>query len=150
MDDSQLTQSNPNQTQGTSVSPQQPVSTPIQKEYAPIPTATASFGEIQEIVSPSERRIELSKEEKAAGVEHSQEEPELTQDQKAAGVVEAKEATPVQLAPVAEVQIAGMTKAKAQQTVKGLGWGNASNAIIWLAMLVLRAFQIKESEEKRT
>ncbi len=122
------------------VFPQQQ-STPPVKEQEPLPSITSS-----EFAAPSEKSMELEPEVEEAGIKETVNEPKLTIEDKIAGIEKSMESIPVDTKPVQKIKYP-LALEEAEKTVKGpLIFKNTGNAMLWLAMLILRQFKMKEKE----
>ncbi len=120
--------------------PAEPVGLPS-KEGAP------SVPMPEKLVSPSVPEVEISSELHAeTGAEAVSEIPKLTPEDTQAGIVHAKESVPVLTAPAATI-VLPMTQQQAQQTVKL--HKKIKDSLFWLAMLVMRQWQIEEKHKKK-
>jgi hypothetical protein len=120
--------------------PQQPQSIPA-KEQEPLPPAP-----INEFIAPSEKSVELEPEVKEAGVKETVNEPKLTVEDKIVGIEQAMESIPVNTTPKQKIKYP-ISLEDAEKVVKGpVIFKNTGNAMLWLAMLILRQFKIKEKE----
>jgi len=116
----------------------------MQKEAEPRPSVKTS-----EFIKPTEAPIELTPEVEKAGVREVPQAPKVSESAKAAGISHAPVATPVQQMPTGFVQLP-MTQSQAQAQVKGnFLFKNPSESLLWLAMLIIRQFQMKQKEEKK-
>ncbi len=135
MDNDQTKATNPSQTD-----PVSPVS-PVQKEQEAL---IRQVGVVDtEWIKPSEKKPEIHPEIAEAGIKEVSELPELKEDHKKAGIELAKESTPVSTEPLGIVELP-MTQTQASNIVKKNK--DATNALVWLAILVLK--QIKKMHGK--
>ncbi len=133
-------------------SAQQPVpTTPVMpsgslvKEGEPIP----SISKPVEMIKPTEAPVELPKEVEAAGVKEVKPTPTIPEEVKKLGVQEAPAATPVKTEPSGFIHLP-MTKQQAQAKIKGnFLFKNPSESFLWLAMLIVRQFQMREKEKQK-
>ncbi|HSW96658.1 MAG TPA: hypothetical protein VLF89_02415 [Candidatus Saccharimonadales bacterium] len=100
----------------------------------------------ESLISPSMKEVEISSEEKDAGVEVISEPLALTPEDIKAGVVHAKESTPVSTTPTATI-VLPMTQQQAQQTVKI--HKKVKDSLFWFAMLILRQWQVAQKRKKK-
>lgn len=113
----------------------QPVSPP-QKEQEGL---VSDYLKASEIAKP-----EISKEVSEAGVEAVSEVPQITIEHKKAGLEPAKESVPVQVGPQGLVNLP-MGQTQAQSILKL--HKKVTESVTWLAMLILRQFQIMQSKK---
>ncbi|HEX8965236.1 MAG TPA: hypothetical protein VF820_02285 [Patescibacteria group bacterium] len=115
------------------------------KEAEPMPSVLKPV----ETVKPAEAPVELPKEVEAAGVKEIKSMPQIPQEVRQLGVQHAAAATPVSTQPSGFIKLP-MTKEEAQAKVKGnFLFKNPSESFLWLAMLIVRQFQMKEKEKQK-
>ena len=120
-----------------------PPSTPPAKEQEPLPSPATT-----EWIAPSEKSVEIEPEVERAGVKETSAALKLSTEEKIAGLEEAMESVPVQKAPVQKIHYP-IPIEDAEKEVKGpLIFKNTGNAMLWLAMLVIRQFKMKGKKEQ--
>lgn len=130
---------------------QQPIQAPVVpsgslvKEAEPMPSVSKPI----EMIKPAEVPVELPKEVEAVGVKEIKQTPTIPEEVKKLGVASVGAATPVSTQPTGFVKLP-MTQQQAQAKIKGnFLFKNPSESFLWLAMLIVRQFQMKEKEKQK-
>ena len=122
--------------------PVEPVST-FQKERdvsgaIQVDSLAKAESNLSEVIQASEKTVELSQEEKEAGVKAVSQTPVLTDDHHEAGIYQAKESVPVRSEPTGAVALP-MTQAQARSVLKL--HKKISDSIVWLAAIIMKYFK---------